>query len=139
MVLSGSNARLQLWNGAGKQALAYTGGVNTAAWSPDSLYLAWGNDDRTVQVWKVTEQSAAQAIYQWHRGPVQAVAWSPDGKYLASGSSDRTVFVYEVFAQSATFVYHGHKGIVEAVAWSPDGKYIASCGYDTSVQVWQAL
>jgi WD40 repeat protein/tRNA A-37 threonylcarbamoyl transferase component Bud32 len=139
LVLSGSDARLQLWDVTGKHVLAYTGGVNTAAWSPDSLYFAKGIDDRTVEIWKLTEKLAPLRTHQWHRGPVRAVAWSPGGTYLASGSSDRTVYVYDVFATGTDFVYRGHPGAVEAVAWSPDGKYIASGGYDTSVQVWQAI
>jgi WD40 repeat protein len=112
------------------------------AWSPDGKHLASGNDEKTVQVWRLEDEVARMKhilTYRGHTNWVNAVAWSPDGRYLASGSDDKTVQVWcveEADLPEVVQVYCEHSHWVNALAWSPDGKYIASAGYDTTVRVW---
>jgi WD40 repeat protein len=118
-------------------------------WSPDSKFIAFGNDDNgthdvKVQVWNVASQSRV-AICRGHTLPVETVAWSPNGDYLASGSIDKTVRVWHATTANPVLTYTGHdthqnlSSTVLSVAWSPDSKHIASAGQDATVQIWDAL
>ncbi len=113
------------------------------AWSPDGRFLAFGSDDKTVQVWRIEDKTTASMkhvlTYRGHTNWVNAVAWSPDGRYIASSSDDKTVHVWQIEdtdSLQSTKIYYRHSRWVNAVAWSPDGKHIASAGNDTTIQVW---
>ena len=67
-----------------------TSAINTVAFSPDSMRLAYGTADGSIYLWSVTAQLPVSAI-SVHAGGVLALAFSPDGKCLASGSNDKTV------------------------------------------------
>src|SRR5712692_7331100 len=70
------------------------------AWSPDGRFLAFGSDDKTVQVWRIEDKTTASMkhvlTYRGHTNWVNAVAWSPDGRYIASSSDDKTVNVRQI-------------------------------------------
>ncbi len=113
------------------------------AWSPDGKYLASGNDENKVQVWRLEDEVSTNLklvlSHHGHKNWVNAVSWSPNGRYLASGSDDKTVQVWcveEIDQPECVQLYRDHSHWVNTVAWSPDGKYIASAGYDTTVRVW---
>jgi len=123
--------------------------MTCVTWSPDSQYIAFGNDDNgtgnvMVQVWHVASQSRV-AVYRGHTKPIEAVAWSPNGQYVASTGIDQTVQVWRATTASHLLTYTGHvvhsglSSAVLSVDWSPDSKRIASAGYDTTVQIWESL
>jgi WD40 repeat protein len=119
----------------------HTGYVSSVAWSPDSIRIASGSFDKTVQVWDAAN-GGHRFVYHRHTDEVWAVAWSPDGRRIASGSADGTVRVWEATTGRNIFTYRGHIGnghVVTAVAWSPDGRRIASGSNDGTVQVWDAV
>ncbi|MBA2392009.1 MAG: protein kinase, partial [Ktedonobacteraceae bacterium] len=71
--------------------------VGAIAWSPDSQYLALGNNDRMVQIRDITRGEVI-FTYCGHRealrlNRVNAVAWSPNGLYVASGTRSDGVHV----------------------------------------------
>ena len=116
--------------------------VGTVAWSPDSHYLALGNNDRMVQVRDI-KSGEVVFTYCGHRealrlNRVNAVAWSPNGLYVASGTRSDGVHVWQVSTGATIQVYTSHAAELMTLAWSPDGKYIASGGADDTVQVWEA-
>jgi eukaryotic-like serine/threonine-protein kinase len=125
----------------GTRILIYRGHTDivvAVAWSPDGKLIASSGNDRSVQVWNASDDSAAY-IYHGHSNDVTAVAWSPNSQRIASASFDQTVQVWNASNGSAPYTYQGHVPFtVYAVAWSPDGTRIASASYDGTVQVWNA-
>jgi WD40 repeat protein len=111
--------------------------VNAVTWSPDSLYIASGDRDGTVEVWQVKTRTLI-TTYKGHTADVFALAWSPNGRYLASGGVDHTVQVWLATTGIPLLTYRGHSNDVAALAWSPDSRLIASGSWDRTVQVWQA-
>ncbi len=116
--------------------------VGAVAWSPESQYLALGNNDRMVQVRDI-RRGEIIFTYCGHReslrlNRVNAVAWSPNGLYVASGTRSDGVHVWQVSTGETIQIYISHAAELTTLAWSPDGKYIASGGGDDTVQVWEA-
>lgn len=118
--------------------------IRTVAWSPDTLHIASGSSDKTVQVWLPVWRNATiesvdtTVIYEGHTRSVNALTWSPDGQRIASASLDGTVHVWDVATGDILLSYAGHTGWVRAVAWSPDGNYLASGAWDGCIQLWDA-
>jgi WD40 repeat protein len=136
--------------------------VFALAWSPDSMHIASGSRDRTVQVWRPYDgesQSASPpliesqgrgkscpypdhpaSIYHGHKQCLLSLAWSHDGQRIASGDTDGIVNIWNAFSGETLLTYHGHVRFVRGLVWSPDDRYIASGGDfgDSTVQVWKA-
>ena len=76
--------------------------VRSAEFSPDGKFLATGDADCQICLWKV---AIGQQLFTFkgHTNWVQQVTFSPDGVTLASGSSDHTVKLWNTRAhQSGT-------------------------------------
>lgn len=100
-------------------------GALSVAYSPDSMMLATGYADGSVQLWDVATGGAIRTLHQ-HAGSVNAVAYSPDGKSLATGSSDKTVKLWNVATGIEGRTLAGYPDAVVSVAYSHDGKTLLS-------------
>lgn len=60
--------------------------VYALTWSPDSMHIASGSWDQTVQVWDARTGERLHT-YTGHSAKVMAVAWSPDGARIASADA----------------------------------------------------
>ncbi|HLG76734.1 MAG TPA: serine/threonine-protein kinase [Ktedonobacteraceae bacterium] len=113
--------------------------IYTVAWSPDRRRIAYGGNDRTIQVRGATT-GASTLLYRGHSGSVTTIVWSPDGQSITSASLDRTIQVWNATTGLRLSTHSDHIGMVSALAWSPDGKFLASTcsGTDTSIHIWDA-
>ena len=71
-----------------------TGGIQRAAFSPDSTLLSTAGFDEFTRVWDI---QARREIFAFggHGTPVACLSFSPDSKRVASGGWDRTAKVWE--------------------------------------------
>eukprot|EP00873_Tetraselmis_striata_P012924 jgi/Tetstr1/433188/TSEL_002371.t1 len=164
-VLDAGRSLLQKpWHYTAEVLQGYAGFVTSVAMSPDSRSLASGSWDRTVRVWQLGEdgaadggapldaivrlwrlgdedtvQSNASQVLQGHAGGVLSVAWAHGGRSLASGSQDCVAGVGEDDAVdgSTSQVLRGNIGTVNAVASAPDGRSLASGSREATVRVWR--
>jgi WD40 repeat protein len=90
--------------------------IRMEAFSPNSQFLAFASDDKTVKVWDITTNIPHRAI-QGHSIDVDAVSFSLDGKVLVPGSVDGTIGIWNVSTGSLSHMLHGHSSGVEAVAF----------------------
>ena len=101
---------LQLWDVPSQRIRAYLRSerlrIETAAWSPDSRYLAGGARNQTIHLWPM-----------WSADPNQAP--SDDPPFIPS-----------------KIVLHGHEAAVTALAFSPDGRWLTSAADDHSIRLW---
>jgi WD40 repeat protein len=67
----------------------------TAAWSPDSRFLAVGSTGRELFVWNI-EKGIPLAQLKGHKDIIDQLAWSPDGRHLASVARDGTLNIWEL-------------------------------------------
>jgi hypothetical protein len=102
----------------------HEGPVEGVSWSPDGKRLATASEDKTAQVWDISDGRSVLTL-RGHEAEVQSVAWSRDGSRLATASRDRTARVWDAADGRPLLTMRGHRGEVWSVAWSPDGKITA--------------
>lgn len=112
----------------------HTGSVLSIAYSPDSMTLASGSEDKTIRFWD-THTGTHKFTLRKHKESITALTFSPDGNTLISGSADGTVHVWDAHTGNykstlkqyidAEYGYplYGH---VTALDFSPDGNMFVS-------------
>lgn len=107
------------------------------AWSPDSQFIATGEQDATVHLYIVsTGEDLRMTGYE---SKVRALAWDPSGRALAtSGGSAITVWDCSGDGPegSEPARLEGHGDLVTALFFSSDGRRMYSGGRDGAVIEW---
>ncbi|XP_059485428.1 chromatin assembly factor 1 subunit B [Neocloeon triangulifer] len=128
--------------------------VNVVKFSPSGEYLASGDDDGSIIIWRqkagneeqanLFDETSEESIEHWtalkvlrgHLEDVYDLNWSPDSKGLASGSVDNSVILWNVEAARKIAVLKDHKGLVQGVSWCPSDKMIASVCTDRICRIF---
>lgn len=71
----------------------YVSRGDSVAISGDSLTLASGCDDNTINIWNLQTGELLSSL-KGHSGTVYSVAIAPEGKILVSGSADETIKIW---------------------------------------------
>jgi WD40 repeat protein len=141
---------MQLWNTANPAHPVAWGApldtghplIESVAFSPDGHLLAAAGNDRTVELWNVSEPARPQrlAVLEGFTAYVTWVAFAPDGRTLAASSDDKTVRLWNVWRPDhpiqlgAPLAAGEH--YVYCVAFSPDGRTLAASSGDSSIRLW---
>lgn len=125
------------------------------SWNSECSLLAVGNEDGSVQVWKIPDLLEIK-LYP-HKKAIQSLAWHPASTYtdtefsvcrnwLAVASNETVIKVYD-FQQlveggattdkTPVAELSGHLSRVVCVSWSPHiSGQLVSASYDGTAQVW---
>ena len=117
----------------------HTSSVSAITYSPDSLTLVTGGEDKTVRVWD-TYTGVHKHTLEKHTESVTSLAISPDGNLLVSGSEDGTILVWDLqtglHKSTLSLSTADHAVSVTSLAFFPDGsKFISGCA-DGTLSVW---
>ncbi|CAB3238836.1 unnamed protein product [Arctia plantaginis] len=120
--------------------------VNVVRWSPNGKFLASGDDESIIFIWKKTDKEPAPVLDQieeqykesWvihktlrgHMEDVLDISWSPNSLHLASGSVDNKLLVWDLTRGKYSCILSDHKGFVQGVSWDPKGQMIATVSTD---------
>ncbi|CAH2108700.1 unnamed protein product [Euphydryas editha] len=119
--------------------------VNVVRWSPSGQYLASGDDESIIFVWKQKSGDPAPplegeeqyketwVIHKTLRGHMEDVldmSWSSTSLQLASGSVDNKLLIWDIGRGRYNSIVTDHKGFVQGVAWDPRGQLIATASTD---------
>lgn len=130
--------------------------VNAVRFSPCGSFLASGDDESAIIIWKKRLESDApelggpsesevvskeswlvMKILRGHLEDVYDLCWSPDSTSLISGSVDNTAIVWDV-AKGTRSILGDHKGFVQGVAWDPKNDCLATLSSDRKLRVFQS-
>jgi WD40 repeat protein len=114
----------------------------TAAWSPDSRFLALTNQNgNSLQIYRFNGVDVPYPVGSRVStgGATRTAAWSPDGKYLAVGIAS-TLRIYQFNGSTApvpvgSAVSTGAS--VMSAIWSPDGRFVAVANSVASLQTYR--
>ncbi len=119
---------------------SWKGSSLVLAWSPDSKYIATGEQDSTVHFWHVKTGEDAQ---MWgFPTKVQELSWDTSGRWLATGGG-ASVCLWDCSGKGPEGrkprVYDAHTNKLTQVAFQPDGKLLASTDNDGFLFLWDPL
>lgn len=100
----------------------------SVAWSPDSRFLASGDDEGTICLWDVSAGTKLTTLKGHSDDFVWSVAWSPDGSRIASACDDKTVRLWDARSGQTIAVLPLQPFSPQSVAWSRDGRFLAVGG-----------
>lgn len=69
--------------------------INAIAVSHDNTYLATGDNDSMLFIWKCDNLDLVK-IFRGHRGPITGLAFAKDKRVLYSCSQDRSVKTWDL-------------------------------------------
>ncbi len=113
------------------------GSVLAVALSPDGKWLATGDANNEVRLWRMPS-CELYSVFKEHTDWVFSVAFSPDGQMLASGSQDGTINIRHLREEKClkTLTIE-HDTWVRSIAFNRDG-LLASVGGDDDVKIWNS-
>ena len=117
--------------------IGHTGGVNSAAYSPDGKRIVSASDDKTLKIWDAKAGKELLTL-KGHIDSVNSVMFSLDGKRIVSGSNDGTIKIWDVATGNKMLTLTGHTGPVKACVFSSDGKQVISASEDGTIKIWNA-
>ena len=123
-----------------KRVLEWKGSILALAWSPDSKYLATGNQDSTVHFWIWRNGEDLQMA--GYPAKVRELAWDPTSRFLATGGC-HIVTVWDCSGKGPagsrplSLEAHAEGSSVSVLAHQKAGPVLASGGTDGCLMLWQ--
>ena len=116
--------------------LGNLGEVHSVAFSPDSNFFAFA-DDNKVKMWDATMREPIMESFEDHTTTVNSVAFSPNSKILASADDDGQLILLDVTTQQIIGKPISRDlGSINTVAFNPDGKILAAGCDESSIILW---
>lgn len=127
--------------------------VNVARFSPDGQFLASGDCDGCIIIWKIDTNSPnlisprdddfPSNVENWvryktplsHNSDICSLCWSPDSKRFAIVSNDESFAIYEANTGRRLWHMRSYRRFPNGVAWDPRGKYIVTMSTDRKLDI----
>lgn len=118
-----------------------SGGIHSAAYSPDGDYLATGDANGHSYIWSVATQRLVHDIPDQSNQSaslgINAVAFSINGQYFATGDANGTIYLWSRTFAFVASLPDPHSGGIQAIAFSPDNGYLAAGDLNGNVYIWR--
>ncbi|MCU0533236.1 MAG: NB-ARC domain-containing protein [Hydrococcus sp. Prado102] len=112
------------------------GSILAVAFSADGKWLATGDTDGEVRLWKINEGKHLLTWKQNHNSWVRSVAFSPDNKILVSSGGDRTVRLWNIDTGEFLGELLGINSPVRSVVFNYEQKILATGSDDRAIRLW---
>ena len=137
LILSGDETgNLKLWRSDRflRDFRGYTPPVYDADISPDGQYIALGDRDRAVKVWRIRDQGLK--IFKGHQSRVNAVVFLPDSKSLLTGSETGTAITWDLNGQQLDVFQDTSILHIGDIDFTPDGGWVGATSRQGLVKLW---
>ena len=110
------------------------------AWSPDSKYIATGEQDSTVHFWNVKSGEDAQ---MWgFPTKVLQLSWDPSGRWLATGGG-ASICLWDCSGKGPAGrkprQFEAHSTKMTQLSFQTNGQYLASSDADSFLFLWDPI
>ncbi|CAG0915941.1 unnamed protein product [Notodromas monacha] len=132
--------------------------VNIVRFSPCGVFLASGDDESTLFIWKMSDRDddfhkdvgdldesemnrdkwIVHKTLRGHLEDIQDLCWSKDSNYLVSGSIDNSAIIWDIGKGCQIGILGEHKGFVQGVAFDPKAQLIATLSTDRDLRIYNA-
>eukprot|EP00835_Amoeboradix_gromovi_P005162 NODE_460_length_8176_cov_0.585737.p1 type:complete len:517 gc:universal NODE_460_length_8176_cov_0.585737:2003-3553(+) len=115
--------------------------VRALSFSPDSVYLATGAEDRIVRIWNIQTSEVSMRL-QGHKSDIYSLEFSPDGLYVLSGSGDKTCKIWLLSTGECLHTFenpdmNAKDSGVTGVCWHPNQTIVACGSLDRTIRIWE--
>ncbi|MDJ0659594.1 MAG: WD40 repeat domain-containing protein [Crocosphaera sp.] len=111
--------------------------VISVAFSPNGQWLAIGDTNAQIYIWKVGEGCPIlYHIINSNNFWVRAIAFSPNSKIITSGGEDGKIYLWEIEKGNPIATFSGHLDWVRALSYSANGQLLASSSDDRTIRIW---
>ncbi|KAJ3103386.1 Echinoderm microtubule-associated protein-like 5 [Phlyctochytrium planicorne] len=122
------------------------GKLRAINYSPDSKFIAVGNDNGDIYLLKSSDLSQVHfEKFEKHKGistkihAHEVIRFSPDGRYLAAAGHDMVVYIYEMSKKfKLAGICKGHSSFITHLDWSSDSSYLQTNSGDFELLFWSA-
>lgn len=116
----------------------WRGSLLRARVSPDGRWVASGNQDASVHIWRLW--SGEDAEMTGYPQKVDALAFDRTSRWMANGGTDE-ISLWDFSGRGpmgrTPRMLPGHDAQVSALAWQPTGGVLASAGRDGGLALWE--
>jgi len=116
--------------------LPHSDGVSKVAFSDDSSLLATGDEQGTVQLWRVPSGQPVGTPVHHLRG-IRMIDFSPDGRRLVTASTDGTAQVWDVATGRALLPALRHGAPMWIAQFLKEGSWILTASDDGEARLWR--
>ncbi|MGK7940533.1 MAG: WD40 repeat domain-containing protein, partial [Crocosphaera sp.] len=111
--------------------------VISVAFSPDGKWLAIGDTNEQIYLWKVKEGCPIlHEIIDTNNGWVRAIIFSPDSQIITSAGENGNICLWEVETRKPIATFSGHLDRVRSLSYSGNSQLLASSSDDRTIRVW---
>ena len=102
--------------------------------SPDAKYVASGDNQRIILVYKAGSHEVICDRFGFHTGSIFDLDWSSDGQFLASASLDGNVMIWELESKKRVKNYANFdNNQINGVRFLNDNKDVVCAGYSCNL------
>jgi WD40 repeat protein len=133
---AGREGSVRLWTVRTEKASELEGNNDLAslAWSPDGKFIAAGQGDHRLHIWKVDSGKLMHTLEEGGSPPqVSALAWSPSGQVLAAGRGNHTMQLWDPRTGKKYFSLQT-MAPVQRVAWTPGSSTVVATSQDRTAR-----
>lgn len=117
-----------------RKLTAHTNLVTSITFSSNGDFLASGDGDGIIKIWKFKDGSLVRTL-KGHDGYISTIAFSPNGQFLALGSDDGTVKLWQVKDGKLIETFMAKK-LVKSIAFTPDSAFLVAASA-LAVTIWR--